>query len=92
MVALDPRLSADAFRFCTDSLPAQVAAVLAGVGLGVLQKPQAMRFSQLVEVPLNLKIPDMPVWLAMHEDMRDAAIIRAGMKWAETAIRRYVEG
>ncbi len=92
MLALDPRLRAAAFGFCTDSLPAQLAAVLAGVGLGVLQKPQASKFPQLIEVPLDLKIPDMPVWLAIHEDMRDAAMIRAGMEWAETAIRSYVAG
>jgi DNA-binding transcriptional LysR family regulator len=92
LMALDPRLTPEVFRFCSDSLPAQMAAVQAGVGLAILQKPHAVKHPDLVEIELDLKIPQMPIWLAVHEDMRDAANIRAAMTWAAEAIQQYVSG
>jgi len=92
LVALDPRLTPEVFRFCTDSLPGQLAALQAAVGLAILQKPHAAKYPDLVEVELDLKIPKMPIWLAVHEDMRDAANIRAGMTWAAEAIHEYMSG
>ena len=92
LVALAPRLTPEVFRFCTDSLPGQLAALQAAVGLAILQKPHAAKYPDLVEVELDLKIPKMPIWLAVHEDMRDAANIRAGMTWAAEAIHEYMSG
>ncbi|MFO6464187.1 LysR family transcriptional regulator [Jannaschia sp. KMU-145] len=59
----------------SDSDVAQLGAVRAGVGIGVVQRPLAERFG-LVPV-----VPDLtgalPVWLVMHEDLRRRPAIRA---------------
>lgn len=89
MKSVDPRLDPEVFAFRTDSLAAQLAAVRSGVGLTVLQRPHAARFPELVEVDVGLEFGALQLWTAVHEDMRDAAVVRAGLAWAERAIRDY---
>ncbi|MEZ4458181.1 MAG: LysR family transcriptional regulator [bacterium] len=89
MKSVDPRLNPEVFAFRTDSLAAQLAAVRSGVGLTVLQRPHAARFPELVEVEIGLTFGALELWTAVHEDMRDAAVVRAGLAWAEQAIHDY---
>ncbi len=63
-----------AFTWRSDSDLAQLAALRAGIGIGVCQAPIAAReglIRVLPEVALAL-----PVWLAMHEDLRAVPIMR----------------
>jgi DNA-binding transcriptional LysR family regulator len=64
------------FTLRTDSTLAQLAAVRAGVGIGIAQAPLAR-----VPVPLVRVLPKLAFWLeawvVTHEDMRGVARVRA---------------
>lgn len=64
------------FALRTDSTLAQLAAVRAGVGIGIAQVPLAR-----APVPLVRVLPKLAFWLeawvVTHEDMRDVARVRA---------------
>ena len=65
------------FSFRTDSDVAQVAAVRAGLGIGMLQKALARQDAALVPVlPAEVSL-DLECWLAVHEDQRQAPPVRA---------------
>ncbi len=50
--------------------------MLAGAGLGFAQTLLAARYPCLEAVEIGLRIPPMPVWLVMHEEVRSNARIR----------------
>lgn len=56
------------FAFRTDSDPAQVSAIRAGLGIGICQSPLARR-SGLVRVVPKVRF-ELPVWIVTHEDLR----------------------
>jgi len=66
-----------AFAFRSDSLVAQIEAVLHGVGIGALHLGIAARHPSLVRVLPRLPIPKVETWLVMHEDLRGNAAVRA---------------
>jgi DNA-binding transcriptional LysR family regulator len=66
--AVWPNLPAFALR--TDNQLAQMAAVRAGFGVGVMQDPIALRDPTLVPVLRTAFTAHLPVWIAMHEDLR----------------------
>jgi DNA-binding transcriptional LysR family regulator len=75
----------------TDSNLAQLAAIRAGLGIGICQVQIAERNSDLVRVlPREITI-DLGVWIVMHEDLRTNARCRAvfnalaeGLTWAQS--------
>ncbi|MGN6376418.1 MAG: LysR family transcriptional regulator [Sphingomonas sp.] len=64
------------FALRTDNQLAQVAAVRAGFGIGVLQDPIARRDPALVPVLRELFVAHLPVWIVMHEDLRSTRRMR----------------
>lgn len=51
--------------------------LLAGAGLGLAQSLLARRQTDLAEVLIDgMRLPVLPVWLVMHEDVRRNARIR----------------
>lgn len=72
--AVWPDLPASALR--TDNQLAQIAMVRAGCGIGVMQKPIAMRDAALAPVLPDVFGADLPVWIAMHEDLRSTRRMR----------------
>lgn len=65
------------FQFRADSQLAQLAAIRAGIGIGICQSGLARRSPQLVEVlPGRLDI-GLDTWIVMHEDLRRVARVRA---------------
>ncbi len=50
--------------------------LVAGAGLGFAQVLLANRHSELERVEVNLRMPVLPVWLVMHEEVRTSARIR----------------
>ncbi|MGO4382019.1 LysR family transcriptional regulator [Pseudoduganella sp. RAF53_2] len=58
------------FSFKSDSDPALISAIRAGVGIGICQAPLAARSGLVRVLPRALSIP-METWLVMHEDLRD---------------------
>ena len=64
------------FALRTDSTLAQLAAVRAGVGIGIAQVPLARAPVPLVRVLPKLAFC-LEAWVVTHEDMRDVARVRA---------------
>ena len=85
----DPRLTARAFSFRTDSLVAQLEAGRHGAGIAPLQCEIAERYPELQRVLPELPIPPMPLWLLMHEDIRGGAHIRALFSALADGLRDY---
>lgn len=65
------------FSFRTDSDVAQLAAVRAGLGIGMVQKALARQDPLLVPVLAAEMSIDLECWLAVHEDQRQAPPVRA---------------
>ncbi|WBQ19155.1 LysR family transcriptional regulator [Sphingobium yanoikuyae] len=65
-----------AFALRTDNQLAQISMVRAGFGIGVLQVPIAIRDPGLKPVLPELFTAHLPVWIAMHEDLRATRRIR----------------
>ncbi|HRE90220.1 MAG TPA: LysR substrate-binding domain-containing protein, partial [Myxococcota bacterium] len=61
----------------TDSHAASLRALLAGVGVGALQRIIAARYPELVEVASDATLPHLEVWLVTARDLRRARAIRA---------------
>ncbi|MEJ0085981.1 MAG: LysR family transcriptional regulator [Pseudomonadota bacterium] len=70
------QVSRDLFAFRTDSDPAQLAAVRAGVGLGVCQYALARRNSDLVPVLTKEFSLSFEIWVVMHEDQKNVERVR----------------
>jgi DNA-binding transcriptional LysR family regulator len=66
----------DGFCFRSDSDLAHIAAIRAGIGIGVCQVPLAARDPRLMRVVPAFSYP-LEMWVAMHEDMRGSAPVRA---------------
>ena len=65
-----PELALPDFSFRSDSNLAQLAAIRTGCGFGFCQHPLGERDPALIEV-LHGQIPfQLPLWIAMHEDLR----------------------
>ncbi|HEY1147980.1 MAG TPA: LysR family transcriptional regulator [Pseudoduganella sp.] len=65
-----PALEGLHFDVKTDSDLAQLAAIRAGVGIGICQAPLGARYGLVRVLPRALSIP-LEYWLVMHEDLRD---------------------
>jgi DNA-binding transcriptional LysR family regulator len=64
------------FAFRTDSLVAQIQAVLAGVGIGVLHLGIARKYSTLVRVLPDVAFEPLETWVVMHGDLRGNPPVR----------------
>ena len=71
------RIGREDFIFRSDSDLAQLAAIRAGIGIGICQIPLAKRDPALVRVMPDAFDLDLDTWVVMHEDMRGVARIRA---------------
>jgi len=71
--AMDPR----AFALRVDSDVAQLAAIRAGIGIGVVQVEVARRDPALIRVLPEAFAYELPLWIVMHEDLRTSARCRA---------------
>lgn len=80
------------FNFRTDSNPAQLAALRAGMGIGGAQVAIARQDSDLVPV-----LPDdfsfsLEMWLAMHKDLRSVRRVRLLFDFLAEGLKQWVEG
>lgn len=73
----------------TDSDVAQIAAVRAGLGVGIMQMPLADRETDLVRVLPGLD-HKMEVWLVTHPDLRSSPIVKAAMAALYGELKRYI--
>ena len=73
--ALGRPVSRDLFSYRTDNDVAQLAAIRAGVGIGVCQV-QIARQAGLVPIAPELFSFELPIWICMHETLRGAPPMR----------------
>ncbi|WP_025587221.1 LysR family transcriptional regulator [Sphingomonas sp. UNC305MFCol5.2] len=81
----------DDFAFRSDSDLAQLAALRAGLGIGVCQVPLAARDGLVRLVPAGFGF-DLETWVVCHEDLRSVARVRAVFDALVAGLREYVAG
>ena len=80
------------FDFRTDSNPAQLAALRAGVGIGGVQTAIARQYPDLVPVlPEAFSFP-LEIWLAMHENLRSVRRVRLLFDYLAEALALWLTG
>lgn len=62
--------------FRSDDFVTQAAAIQSGVGVGLLADYLIDQYDDLVQLPIDLPVPGMPVWLAVHREIRSTPRIR----------------
>lgn len=62
--------------FRSDDFVSQLEAVRAGLGIGFSSRAAVVRQPELVRLPFDLPIPPLPVWLAVHREIRTNTTIR----------------
>jgi DNA-binding transcriptional LysR family regulator len=67
----------ESFAFRSDDLIVQWQAVLAGVGVGFVSDYSARGNPDLLKLLPMLRIPALPIWLAVHREIRTSKPIRA---------------
>lgn len=83
-------ISRDIFSFRADSDVAQVMAVRAGLGIGMMQRAMARTEPDLVSVLADPVAFDLECWLAVHEDQKDAPAIRALFDGLADGLARWI--
>lgn len=82
-----PMWKRDAFSVRCDSDRAQFSMMLAGAGIGICQVPLAQAH-RLARVLPEVKLP-LPLWLAMHEDLRASPRCRATYEALAIGLRSH---
>lgn len=82
-------VTARSFAIRTDSDGAQLAAVRAGLGIGVAQLPLAARSPELLRVLPRVEFP-LETWVVMHEDQRDVRRVRRVFDHLVRALGDYI--
>ncbi|TPI45734.1 LysR family transcriptional regulator [Mesorhizobium sp. B2-9-1] len=80
------------FRFRTDNQIVLWEAVRTGNGIGIGQEPLADRDPDLEKLLPDVPLPVLPVWLAMHRDVRTSMRIRRVADFLHEELRRYSAG
>jgi len=80
------------FRFRADNQIVLWEAVRAGNGIGLGQEPLADRDPLVEKVLPGLPLPVLPVWLAMHRDVRTSMRIRRVADFLHEELKRYSAG
>ncbi|MBN9253891.1 MULTISPECIES: LysR family transcriptional regulator [unclassified Mesorhizobium] len=81
-----------AFRFRTDNQIVLWQAVRAGNGVGFGQEPLADSDPLVEKLLPGLPLPSLPVWLAMHRDVRTSVRIRRVADFLHEELKRYSAG
>lgn len=68
------------FAFRCDNILAHIAAIRAGLGIGVTHRGLAARWPELLQVLPEAPLPSLPLWLACHADIRHNKRIRLTME------------
>ncbi|MBZ9966861.1 LysR family transcriptional regulator [Mesorhizobium sp. BR1-1-2] len=82
----------NSFRFRADNQIVLWEAVRAGNGIGLGQEPLAERDPLVEKVLPGLPLPSLPVWLAMHRDVRTSVRIRRVADFLHEELKRYSAG
>ncbi|BCG77864.1 LysR family transcriptional regulator [Mesorhizobium sp. 113-3-3] len=80
------------FRFRADNQMVLWEAVRAGNGIGLGQEPLADRDPLVEKVLPGLPLPSLPIWLAMHRDVRSSVRLRRVADFLHEELKRYSAG
>ncbi|MBZ9848387.1 LysR family transcriptional regulator [Mesorhizobium sp. CA14] len=80
------------FRFRTDNQIVLWEAVRTGNGIGIGQEPLADADPDLEKLLPDVPLPVLPVWLAMHRDVRTSMRIRRVADFLHEELKRYSAG
>jgi DNA-binding transcriptional LysR family regulator len=80
------------FRFRADNQIVLWEAVRAGNGIGLGQEPLVDRDPLVEKLLPDLPLPVLPVWLAMHRDVRTSVRIRRVVDFLYEELKRYSAG
>ncbi|MEO5758217.1 MAG: LysR substrate-binding domain-containing protein, partial [Mesorhizobium sp.] len=86
------KLDRHAFQFRADNQIVLWEAVRTGNGIGFGQEPLADRDPLVEKVLPGFALPTLPVWLAMHRDVRTSVRIRRVADFLFEAFKRYSAG
>jgi DNA-binding transcriptional LysR family regulator len=76
------------FAFRTDSDPAYLAAIRAGIGIGMCQVPLAVGPPRLRRL-LPKVAADLPIWVVTHEDLRGSRRVSIVFDYLVSALTAY---
>jgi DNA-binding transcriptional LysR family regulator len=78
-----------AFHFRCDNQIALWEAVKAGLGIGFAQQALVVRQPDVEQVLHDLPLPDLPMWLTIHEDLCTSTRVRRVLDFLHPALKRY---
>ena len=87
-----PDLDRSRFMIRTDSHPAQLAAIRAGLGIGVVQRPVALADPALCAVLPDLVVTTLDTWIVTHENLRGLPRVAALFDHLVAAFRAFGGG
>ncbi len=88
--AFGQSISREAFALRTDDLIVQWEAVRAGLGIGFFATYLARTDPAVLTILPNLALPELPMWLTVHREIRTSQRIRAVFDFLATALPRLI--
>ena len=82
------RASARDFAFRTDNDVAALAAVRAGIGIGICQAPLALQTKSLVRVLSKVRF-HLPIWIVTHENLRASKRVSIVFEHLAKSLEKY---
>jgi DNA-binding transcriptional LysR family regulator len=82
-------LQPEQFTFKTDSILAQIEAIVRGVGIGGTHLGIAARYPDLVPVLPSIRVDPLDVWIVMHQDLRGDPAVRKVFDAMSAALESY---
>ena len=86
--ALGETVTASDYQFRCDNILAQIEAVKAGVGIGVLHQGLAARFDDLEQLLPHIDLPKYEIWVACHSEVRHNKRIRLLVDFLAKKLRK----
>nr|WP_314857657.1 LysR family transcriptional regulator [uncultured Undibacterium sp.] len=79
------------FDFRSDSHLVNWQALLSGVGVGIAMRWLAIRESNLIAVLPEQTMPDLPIWLTSHRELKSSKRIRSVFDFLATELKKMAE-
>lgn len=89
--AREMKIDRHAFRFRADNQIVYWEALRAGNGIGFAQWPLVEKNPGVEAILPDLSLPVLPVWLAMHRDVRTSARIKRVVDFLFVELKRYAD-
>lgn len=83
-------MTKESFAFRSDDLVVQHQALLAGVGIAFVADYSARDNSDLIKLFPMLPLPALPMWLAVHREIRTSKPIRAVFDYLAKELRQVI--